>query len=60
VFFTGMIISGLQIYNADQTEHNEPAVTLSGYLTSGDFVEATFENWESDFLAIAVMVGASV
>ncbi len=56
VFFTGMIISGLQVYNADQTEHNEPAVTLGGYLTSGDFVEATFENWESEFLQMGMYV----
>ena len=42
--FVGMIVSGVQVYNADQVEHGQPTVSLGGYLTSGDFVEATFEN----------------
>ena len=55
-FFVGMIISGVQVYNADQVEHGQPTVSLGGYLTSGDFVEATFENWESEFLQMGVYV----
>ena len=56
MFFVGMIISGLQVYNADQSEHGQPVVSLGGYLTSGDFVEATFENWESEFLQMGMYV----
>ena len=55
-FFVGMIITGVQVYNADQTEHGQPPVTLATYLTSGDFVEATFENWESEFLQMGMYV----
>ena len=51
-----MIISGVQVYNADQVEHGQPTVSLGGYLTSGDFVEATFENWESEFLQMGMYV----
>ena len=32
------------------------AVSLLGYLTTGDFVEATFENWESEFLQMGMYV----
>ncbi|HSU35858.1 MAG TPA: DUF6766 family protein [Propionibacteriaceae bacterium] len=56
VFFVGMVISGVQVYNSDQQEHGQAAVSLAGYLTSGDFVEATFENWESEFLQMGMYV----
>jgi len=56
VFFGAMVASGIQVYNADQLEHGQSAVTLAGYLTSGDFVEATFENWESEFLQMGMYV----
>jgi hypothetical protein len=55
-FFAGMVISGVQVYNSDQLEHGQPAVSLAGYLTSGDFVESTFENWESEFLQMGMYV----
>ena len=55
-FFVGMIVSGLQVYNADQVEHGQSAVSWLGYVTSGDFVEATFENWESEFLQMGMYV----
>ena len=56
VFFVGMVISGVQVYNSDQLEHGQAAVSLAGYLTSGDFVESTFENWESEFLQMGMYV----
>ncbi len=56
VFFAGMALAGVQAYNADQLEHQESAVSLWGYLHTGDFVEATFENWESEFLQMGMYV----
>ncbi len=56
VFFVGMTVSGLQVYNSDQSDHGQPVVTLGGYVTSGDFIEATFENWESEFLQMGMYV----
>jgi len=56
VFFGGMVASGLRVYNSDQLEHQQPAVSLAGYLSSGDFVESTFENWESEFLQMGMYV----
>jgi hypothetical protein len=29
---------------------------MAGYLISGDFIEATFENWESEFLQMGMYV----
>jgi hypothetical protein len=56
IFFIGMVLSGVRVYNSEQLEHGEKAVSLGGYLLSGDFYEATFENWESEFLQMAMYV----
>jgi len=56
IFFTGMILSGVNVYNNDQLEHGEQPVSLGQYLTTGAFFEATFENWESEFLQMGMYV----
>lgn len=56
IFFTGMILSGVSVYNHDQLEHGEQPVSLGQYLTTGAFFEATFENWESEFLQMGMYV----
>ena len=50
------IIFGLRTYNHDQHEHGQAQVTLSKYLRSGHFIEATAENWESEFLQMGAFV----
>ena len=52
----GQYFTGWNEHNDDQRLHGEPAVTLAEYLTSGHFIEATFENWESEFLQMAAYV----
>ena len=52
----GQIFTGLSQYNDDQSEHAQPTVGLAEYLTTGHFIEATFENWESEFLQMAAYV----
>jgi hypothetical protein len=56
IFLLGQSLTGWHTYNADQAEHNEPSVTFGSYLTTGHFVEATFENWESEFLQMGAFV----
>ncbi|MET1063923.1 MAG: DUF6766 family protein [Arthrobacter sp.] len=56
VFFGGMILSGAADYSQDQLEHGEQAVTVLEYLGTGAFLEATFENWESEFLQMGMYV----
>jgi hypothetical protein len=56
VFLVGQALTGWNAYNAEQREHLEPTVGLGSYLTTGHFVEATFENWESEFLQMASYV----
>jgi hypothetical protein len=52
----GQVVAGHRTYNDDQRSHREPAVTLGEYLRSGHFVEATAENWESEFLQMFLYV----
>jgi hypothetical protein len=57
VFFVGMIISGAAVYNQEQRDHGSTEqVSVLRYLRTGDFVEATFENWESEFLQMGMYV----
>jgi len=56
VFFGGMVLSGAAAYSEEQAAHGQEAVTVMQYLATGDFVEATFENWESEFLQMAMYV----
>ena len=60
VLFLGSMIgqtwSGWYAYNADQREHQQPAVSLGEYMRSGHFGEATFENWESEFLQMVFYI----
>lgn len=55
-FLVGQSIVGARQYNSDQRDHGEPAVGYFQYLTTGHFVEATFENWESEFLQMGAYV----
>jgi hypothetical protein len=56
VFLVGQGLTGWRTYNAEQREHDEQKVGLEAYLTTRHFVEATFENWESEFLQTACYV----
>ncbi|HUQ95370.1 MAG TPA: DUF6766 family protein [Bryobacteraceae bacterium] len=56
VSFYGQIVFGRQQYNQTQVEHGRTPVSYGVYLRSGEFLEATFENWESEFLQMALFV----
>ncbi len=56
VFLAGMAVTGWQVANDDLTSHGLQPETFGAFLTSGDFVEAVFENWESEFLQMGSYV----
>lgn len=56
----GQIIYGFKEYNRELLEDGASAVVLSQYLQSGHFIEATFENWESEFLQMALFVWLTI
>lgn len=56
IFLAGQSITGYMEYNADQQDHSQPEISYTAYLASGHFVEAVFENWESEFLQMSAYV----
>lgn len=56
VLLVAQSLTGLGQYNEDQRDHGEPTVSYRSYLATGHFVEATFENWESEFLQMGMYV----
>jgi hypothetical protein len=50
-FYTGWIENNNQL-----SEDGRRQLTASEYLVSGHFIQATFENWESEFLQMALYV----
>ena len=56
LFLAGQVFTGRHDYNNARLEHHESAITLGAYFTTGHFMEALFENWESEFLQMAVFI----
>lgn len=54
--FTGMVFAGWRVADHDALLHGQATESLWAFLTSGDFAEATFENWESEFLQMGSYV----
>ena len=55
-FLVGQSLTGHKEYNNDQQEHGQPTISFGEYLGSGHFLEATAENWESEFLQMGLYV----
>jgi hypothetical protein len=52
----GQGVSGWRTGNEERGLHGKPQLGLVEYLGSAEFFEATFENWESEFLQMALFV----
>jgi hypothetical protein len=42
-------------FNAEELMHGEGAIGWSSYIGTSDFWERTFQNWQSEFLAVSAM-----
>ena len=60
VSFVGQVLTGRAVYNENQREHGGAPVGVVEYLGTGAFLEATMENWESEFLQMGVFVVLTV
>jgi hypothetical protein len=56
VFMAGQTLTGYYVHNDDLREHGRPPVSFGHYFFTGHFIEATAENWESEFLQMAAYV----
>ncbi len=63
IFLLSWLVQGLAgtvVYNAEQAEHGQPAVTVGRYLLSADFWNRTLQNWQSELLAVGSMVAFAI
>ena len=56
VSLAGQAIAGWRAFLEDLHRHQALEIGFSDYLTSGHFLSAVFENWESEFLQMAAYV----
>ena len=52
----GQVFTGWKEHNQEREDDGMPLLSLSQYISSGHFLQATFENWESEFLQMALFV----
>jgi hypothetical protein len=52
----GQALAGWQHHNQERREHRLGSLSLPRYLNSGEFLEATAENWESEFFQMAAFL----
>jgi len=56
----GQAFTGSQQYNDFLIEHNHNTVNIFQYLSTGHFIQATFENWESEFFQMLLFIWFTV
>lgn len=56
VFLAGQFVTGWRERNEERTETGQTELSMRQYVTSGHFIQATFENWESEFLQMSLYV----
>ena len=60
VLLVAQSVTGWKERNDDAVTHRQATISYGEYLTTGHFYEATFENWESEFLQMAAFVVLTV
>lgn len=58
--WVGHALSGMAEYNSDLSEHGQSDVSFGEFLTSSRFWFESFQNWQSEFLAVAAIVILSI
>ena len=60
IAWVGHALGGFAAYAEDQVAHGRPHPAFTDYLSSARFWFESFQNWQSEFLAIASMVWLAV
>jgi hypothetical protein len=56
LFLIGQAVTGWHEYNKEMEDKHGMTLDLPQYISSAHFLEATFENWESEFLQMGMYV----
>ncbi|GAA5083378.1 hypothetical protein GCM10023210_01970 [Chryseobacterium ginsengisoli] len=60
LFLSCQLITGWHVKNDELSEVKLPSLSLTQYISSPHFMQATFENWESEFLQMCMYVVLTV
>ena len=60
VSFAVHVSGGLKESNAERSEHGEPLETIGEFLSGSEFWFQSFQNWQSEFLAVLSIVVLSI
>lgn len=52
----GQFFSGFAEHNKEREKEGHHSLSVPEYIYSGHFIQATFENWESEFLQMALFI----
>jgi hypothetical protein len=63
LFFASMAlhaIGGVKAFNEEQLQHGQSTISVWRYLTTSQFWFESMQNWQSEFIAVAAIVGLSI
>jgi len=58
--FAAHAISGAAAFSEEQVQHGQPRVGAIQYLGTSQFWFESFQNWQSEFMVVALLAGAAV
>lgn len=53
-------VGGVAAFNEEQVQHGQAPIPLWRYLTTSQFWFESMQNWQSEFIAVAAIVGLSI
>jgi hypothetical protein len=56
IALVGQALTGLKTHNEEMQSEGGQLLSMGEYLFSGHFLQSTFENWESEFLQMAMFL----
>ena len=56
----GQYVTGWKVHSESEIQHNRTPPGITEYALEGHFIEALFENWESEFLQMAAYVALTI
>ncbi len=56
IFWAGQFFTGWKTENKELAEEGQRLLSFGQYIKSGHFIQATFENWESEFLQMMLYI----
>jgi hypothetical protein len=51
---------GVSAFNEEQIQHGQPAISIWRYMTTAQFWFESMQNWQSEFIAVAGIIGLSI